>query len=53
MKIGLIGLPHSGKTTIFNALTKSELETAPYAGGKAEPNRAVVAVKDERVSRLS
>ncbi|RJR30172.1 MAG: redox-regulated ATPase YchF [Desulfobacteraceae bacterium] len=51
MKIGLIGLQGSGKTTVFNALTKSEASTA-HAGGKSEPNVAVVKVMDERVDRL-
>ncbi len=53
MKIGLIGLPGSGKTTIFNALTGAKADTLPYAGGKSEPNIAVVTVKDERITRLS
>ncbi len=53
MKIGLIGLPKSGKTTIFNALSKSTAEVAAYDTGKAEPNIAVVDVGDKRVDRLS
>ncbi len=53
MKIGLLGLPNSGKTTIFNALTRSEAEVAAYTNNKAEPNIAVVEVGDERVTRLS
>ncbi|MFH1351005.1 MAG: DUF933 domain-containing protein, partial [Pseudomonadota bacterium] len=53
MKIGLIGLPNSGKTTIFNALTNSEAEVRTYAAEKAEPNRAVVDVIDERIDYLS
>ena len=53
MKIGLIGLTNSGKTTIFNALTKSEAEVTEYASKKVEPNIAVVNVIDERVSSLS
>ena len=52
MKIGLIGLQGSGKTTVFNALTRSEASTA-HSGGKSEPNVAVVKVLDERVDRLA
>jgi GTP-binding protein YchF len=53
MKIGLLGLPNSGKTTIFNALTRSEAEVAVYPYNRVEPNIAVVEVGDERVTRLS
>ncbi len=53
MNIGLIGLPKSGKTTIFNALTGQSAEVAEYASGKVEPNVAVVDVLDARVDRLS
>jgi hypothetical protein len=53
MKIGLVGLPNSGKTTIFNALTRSSAEVTAYATAKVEPNVAVVEVGDERVHRLS
>ncbi len=53
MKIALLGLPNSGKTTIFNALTRSEAEVTSYANAKAEPNLAVVEVGDERVTRLA
>lgn len=53
MNIALIGLPHSGKTTVFNALTGLEADTESYSGGKVEPNVAVVQVVDERVDELS
>ena len=53
MEIGLIGLPNSGKTTVFNALTRSEAEVTAYASRKAEPNVAVVDVADERVDQLA
>jgi len=52
MKIGLLGLPRSGKTTVFNSLTKAEASVA-HSNGKAEPNLAVIRVLDERVDRLS
>ncbi|MDZ7335465.1 MAG: 50S ribosome-binding GTPase, partial [candidate division KSB1 bacterium] len=53
MKLGLIGLQHSGKTTIFNALTRSQAEVHNFVAAKAEPNIAVVEVGDERVRTLS
>ena len=53
MKIGIIGLQKSGKTTIFNALTRSEAEVTAYTSSKVEPNLAVVEVMDDRVTRLS
>jgi len=53
MKIGLIGLPNSGKTTIFNALTRSKAEVTAYANTRGEPNLATVEVVDERVTRLA
>jgi ribosome-binding ATPase len=53
MNIGFIGLANSGKTTIFNALTKSQAQVTAYAGSKSEPNKAVVDVADSRVAALS
>jgi len=53
MQIGIVGLPNSGKTTIFNALTRGEAETTAYASGSMEVHTAVVDVPDERVDRLS
>jgi hypothetical protein len=53
MRIGIIGLPNSGKTTLFNALTGDEAPTAMYSGGTFQVNTAVVLVPDERVDILS
>jgi GTP-binding protein YchF len=52
MKLGLFGLPKSGKTTLFNALTKSEAPVSAF-NAKAEPNIAIVKVADERIDKLS
>jgi GTP-binding protein YchF len=53
MQIGIIGLPNSTKTTIFNALTHSQVETAAYSSGKVETHTATVRVPDPRVDHLS
>ncbi len=53
MRIGLIGLEKSGKTTIFNALTGADIETSAYTSTRPEPNIAVVQVADPRVERLT
>ncbi|MFN8451815.1 MAG: GTPase [Anaerolineae bacterium] len=53
MKLGIIGLSNSGKTTIFNALTRSALPTGAGSSGQFEIHTAVVNVPDPRVDRLS
>ncbi|MCB0046147.1 MAG: redox-regulated ATPase YchF [Caldilineaceae bacterium] len=53
MEIGIIGLPNSGKTTIFNALTGSDTATEAFSSGQVEVHTAVVAVPDPRVDALS
>ncbi len=52
MKIGLTGLTGSGKTTIFNALTGSQLPVGAFTDADAEPIQAVINVPDERVDEL-
>ncbi len=52
MRLGIIGLPQSGKTTLFNALTRGSQPTGT-ASGKIEVHTAVVDVPDPRVDRLS
>jgi ribosome-binding ATPase YchF (GTP1/OBG family) len=53
MKIGLIGLRKSGKTTIFNALTRMDIAIDQYSSAKDEPNIAVTRVADPRITFLS
>ncbi|NPV66635.1 MAG: redox-regulated ATPase YchF [Anaerolineae bacterium] len=53
MRLGIIGLPQSGKTTIFNALTGQNLPTGFSGSGQMEVHTAVVPVPDERVDFLS
>ena len=53
MEIGIVGLPKSGKTTVFNALTKGEARTGAYASTDAAPNIGVVKVPDPRLDRLT
>ncbi|MCU0498843.1 MAG: redox-regulated ATPase YchF [Anaerolineae bacterium] len=53
MRLGIIGLPNSGKTTIFNALTGSDLETAAVSSGQFEVHTAVVNVPDTRIDQLT
>jgi ribosome-binding ATPase len=53
MKIGLIGLPKSGKTTLFNLLTGANVATSRYDTGRAELHTGVARVPDPRVDRLT
>lgn len=52
MRLGIIGLPQSGKTTIFNALTRGQAPVT-VSGGRFETHTAVIEVPDGRVDRLS
>lgn len=53
MKLGIIGLSNSGKTTIFNALTGQNIETTLYATVTGEPSYGVVKVPDSRIDALA
>ena len=53
MKIGLVGLPKSCKTTLFNLLTGSSAATSRYDAGRAEPHTGIARVPDPRVDRLA
>jgi len=53
MKLGVVGLPNVGKSTLFNALTNAGAQAANYPFCTIEPNVGIVAVKDERINKLS
>ncbi|MCR4780890.1 MAG: redox-regulated ATPase YchF [Ruminiclostridium sp.] len=53
MKLGMVGLPNVGKSTLFNALTNAGAESANYPFCTIEPNVGVVSVPDERLDKLA
>ena len=53
MNIGIIGLPRSGKTTLFNAVTRGAAEVAAYQGAQGSPNMGVAKVPDGRLDRIA
>ena len=53
MKIGIVGMPNAGKSSLFNALTRAGAQAANYPFTTVEPNVAVVPVPDERLERVA
>jgi GTP-binding protein YchF len=53
MKVGIVGMPNAGKSSLFNALTKAGAEAANYPFTTIEPNVAIVPVRDERLEQVA
>jgi GTP-binding protein YchF len=53
MKVGIVGMPNAGKSSLFNALTKAGAEAANYPFTTIEPNVAIVPVRDERMEQVA
>jgi ribosome-binding ATPase len=53
LEVGIVGLPNSGKTTLFNALTRAGAEITAYASVTEKPNVGMAAIADDRLDRLA
>ena len=53
LEVGIVGLPNSGKTTLFNALTRAGAEITAYASVSEKPNVGMATIADERLGRLA
>ena len=52
LKAGIVGLPNVGKSTLFNAITSSNVEASNYPFATINPNTGVVEVKDVRIDNM-
>ena len=53
LEVGIVGLPNSGKTTLFNALTKAGAEITAYASQTDKSNVGMATIADERLEQLA
>jgi ribosome-binding ATPase YchF (GTP1/OBG family) len=53
LEVGIVGLPNSGKTTLFNALTRAGAEITAYASVTDKPNVGMATIADDRLDRLA
>jgi ribosome-binding ATPase len=53
LRVGIVGLPNSGKTTLFNALTRAGAQVTAYADVTQKPNLGVAVIADERLDQLA
>ena len=53
LRVGIVGLPNSGKTTLFNALTHAGAEVTAYADVAQKPNLGMAVIADDRLERLA
>lgn len=53
LEVGIVGLPNSGKTTLFNALTRAGAEITAYASASSKSNVGMAAIADDRLDRLA